>query len=290
MNDPRFLTLLTLIKIKNYTQTAKKLFITQPAVTQHIKSLEKEYDVNIFEEGHNFVLTKQGELLVEYGRRMINHSSELSQAIKASFITKRTINVGISEGVLKALDSKLLNLLIKVYEAALNIQNLKNNQIFNDLREGKLDLAIVDCQFDDEQFEGIKINNYNIIPVCYKEGKFREIKRVTRDMIKNNPLILSAEDEAMCLNSKESLKKANVNLNRLNFNYADNIYVQSALIEAKDGIGFIYDGLIDLVPNLKQMELSNFSGSQNIYLIYSQNNFEKNNIKELKKILINMVN
>lgn len=41
MDDPRLLTLCTLVRIKNYTKTAKRLFITQPAVTHHIQSLEK---------------------------------------------------------------------------------------------------------------------------------------------------------------------------------------------------------------------------------------------------------
>ena len=45
MDDPRLLTLCTLVRIKNYTKTAKRLFITQPAVTHHIQSLEKEYDI-----------------------------------------------------------------------------------------------------------------------------------------------------------------------------------------------------------------------------------------------------
>lgn len=50
MDDPRLLTLCTLVRIKNYTKTAKRLFITQPAVTHHIQSLEKEYDIKIFSD------------------------------------------------------------------------------------------------------------------------------------------------------------------------------------------------------------------------------------------------
>ena len=72
MNDPRLLTLLTLVQVKNYTKTAQRLFITQPAVTHHIKSLETEFDIEIFSSRKTFALTKQGTILDEYARRMMN--------------------------------------------------------------------------------------------------------------------------------------------------------------------------------------------------------------------------
>ena len=81
MNDPRLLTLLTLIKVKSYTKTAERLFITQPAVSQHIKSLEHQYDITIFDGTKGFNLTKQGQILVEYARRMQNQDIQLKEAL-----------------------------------------------------------------------------------------------------------------------------------------------------------------------------------------------------------------
>lgn len=42
MIDQRFLTLSIFAETLSFTKTAKKLFITQPAVSQQLKSLEKE--------------------------------------------------------------------------------------------------------------------------------------------------------------------------------------------------------------------------------------------------------
>lgn len=39
MIDPKIKTLLTLTEVGNYTQTAKRLALTQPAVSYQIKSL-----------------------------------------------------------------------------------------------------------------------------------------------------------------------------------------------------------------------------------------------------------
>jgi len=47
MLDKRYETLLALVQTKSYTQTAQRLFITQPAVSQQIKSLEMELNVKL---------------------------------------------------------------------------------------------------------------------------------------------------------------------------------------------------------------------------------------------------
>ena len=96
MTDPRLLTLLTLVKIKNYTKTAQKLFITQPAVTHHIKTLEKEYEINIFSDPKTFELTNEGKILVEYARRMINQSTQLQGALEKSKNTSKEFRLAVT--------------------------------------------------------------------------------------------------------------------------------------------------------------------------------------------------
>ena len=48
MIDPKFLTFLSLCETRNYTKTAELLYVTQPSVTNHIKTLEKLYDIKLF--------------------------------------------------------------------------------------------------------------------------------------------------------------------------------------------------------------------------------------------------
>ena len=49
MLDFRIFTFLEVCKQMNFTKAAKKLNITQPAVSQHIRWLEKEYGIKLFE-------------------------------------------------------------------------------------------------------------------------------------------------------------------------------------------------------------------------------------------------
>ncbi len=286
MNDPRLMTLLTLVQMKNYTKTAQRLFITQPAVTHHIKSLETEFDIEIFLSRKSFELTKQGQILVEYARRMINQSRELTEAISDSLSLKKTLVLGISNSaIMMCSKNHLLSYLFDVYNSDATILSLSAQSIFAALKEGKLDFAIVDGYYDDNAFDGIQLSSEAIVPVCYTEGKFKEIKRVTRDMLKNNPLILGAAEDGMCEATLQSLKNSNINITNIPTFHSNSPYLLAELIKEKDGIGFMYADLCERFSSVKRMELVNFKANQGIYLIYSQNSFDKPTLKALVKAL-----
>ena len=64
------------------TRAAERLFISQPAVSGHIKALEEELDLRLFDRaGRNVTPTRAGELLHGYARRILALREEAQQAI-----------------------------------------------------------------------------------------------------------------------------------------------------------------------------------------------------------------
>ena len=283
MTDPRLLTLLTLVKIKNYTKTAQKLFITQPAVTHHIKTLEKEYEINIFSDPKTFELTNEGKILVEYARRMINQSTQLQGALEKSKNTSKEFRLAVTNDSAVILQKRnLMQSFFEYFNSSSFVMVDDLNNIFKALQEGNLDFAIIDSEYDDDLFEGFLLDSFQIVPVCYNLGKFKEIKRVTREMLKNNPLIIGTKEEGMGSATIQGLKASSIKINTNNIVTCNSFYVMSECIKAKDGIGFMYLDLVYLSPYMKKMDLVHFKSSQNIYLIYNQNSYNK---KELKTII-----
>lgn len=45
MIDTKIRTLLTLVNVGSYTRAAEELHLTQPAVSNHIRQLEKEFSI-----------------------------------------------------------------------------------------------------------------------------------------------------------------------------------------------------------------------------------------------------
>ncbi len=67
MIDQKLITLKTLIEEKSYTKAANKLGLTQPAVSTHIKLLEQEFNITIFDKSKETItLTKEGKQLIRF--------------------------------------------------------------------------------------------------------------------------------------------------------------------------------------------------------------------------------
>ena len=64
MIDTRYQTFLVLADSLDYSKTAQELYLSKPAITQHIQSLETDLEVKLFQnQGGNLALTKKGQLL-----------------------------------------------------------------------------------------------------------------------------------------------------------------------------------------------------------------------------------
>ena len=57
MVDVKLLTLLKVYELGNYTRAAEKLSLTQPAVSQHIKQIERELNVSVISRGTELKIT-----------------------------------------------------------------------------------------------------------------------------------------------------------------------------------------------------------------------------------------
>ena len=61
----------------NFTRAAKKLYITQQSLSKHIKKLEEQYEVTLFDRHPTLRLTIAGEHLLAYARRAIREENRL---------------------------------------------------------------------------------------------------------------------------------------------------------------------------------------------------------------------
>ena len=79
MLDFRLQVFYTVAKRLNFTKASAELYISQPAVTKHIKELEAQFKVSLFERSGNkrILLTPAGEMLLQYAERLLEIYREL---------------------------------------------------------------------------------------------------------------------------------------------------------------------------------------------------------------------
>lgn len=82
MNLNQIYYVIKLAETKNFTKAARELYITQPTLSQQIKSLEDEFGVPLFNRSRGSVeLTKAGQDFLYYANRITNNINKMSASL-----------------------------------------------------------------------------------------------------------------------------------------------------------------------------------------------------------------
>ena len=271
MIDTKLLTFLTLLEEKSYTKTASKLYITQPAVTHHIKTLEKDYDITLFTNPKTFDLTKSGRMLLDYAKSLKQQEELLLANLQKqeSFIC----NVGFTPTVKAVIPpaEEIVNNLGMV--PMFNAYTESYDNIIDGLLSGRLDFAFVDNSFDSSDFESCLLTNLKVVLVGNPNGQYKNKDKLTKEALQVATMVLPSEDSGLYKCVISSLKSKNI---RFKNNYtiqSNDIDLIKKLVILSDGISFMYyDSVKDDIESgkLKKFDIQNLQINQNIYIIYSK--------------------
>lgn len=192
MIDTKLNSFITLAKFKNYSISADYLNLTQPAVSQHIKFLEKYYGVKLFKKkGRNIELTEEGKILYKYAQEIEILYRKAQDEINNKYgITKRyyvgasmTIGGYVLPQILAQHKKKHQN--IKLLLEVFNTEDIEDK-----LLERKLDFAVVEGPFDKNKFCFRKFKDDELVLVVSTEHEFSQKKEINIEEIVAGDLIL----------------------------------------------------------------------------------------------------
>ncbi|MGD8110211.1 LysR family transcriptional regulator [Vibrio sp. TRT 21S02] len=107
--DAKYLrTFSQVAKHKSFTAAAESLFMTQPAVSQHIKKIESLIGASIFERKEGFGLTKHGQVLLEYADRTMSMYEKLFEDLERVEIRDQ-FNIAIADSFCPDLVERVVN-------------------------------------------------------------------------------------------------------------------------------------------------------------------------------------
>ena len=144
MLDFRIETFLAACRHMNFTAAAEELHITQPAVSQHIRFLEKKYGAELFvRDGKRLELTRAGEILKRTMITMENDQRAMEKRMRESGNAVRTLTMGVTmtigEYAVTGPLARYLNLHPDV-NVCLRFGN--TDRLLEALRAGEMDLAL----------------------------------------------------------------------------------------------------------------------------------------------------
>jgi DNA-binding transcriptional LysR family regulator len=137
-------TFKTLVEIGHFTQTAEKLFMTQPGVSQHIKKLETSLKAELItREGKTFELTEQGLLVYDYACELAKREISLLEKLKYDDPESGSLSFSASGAISTALYPKLLHLQTQYPGLRVNIEAAPNRRVIESVANGSIDSGIV---------------------------------------------------------------------------------------------------------------------------------------------------
>lgn len=147
MFDFRLKVFYTVAKRLNFTKASEELYITQPAVTKHIKEIENYFKVRLFDRnGTKIKLTPAGEMLMQYSEQLFSVYQNLEFDMNAFNQHKSgTLRIGASTTAAQYLLPPVLASFHHKFEAV-KVQLITGNteQIETALQNKTIDMGIIE--------------------------------------------------------------------------------------------------------------------------------------------------
>ncbi|MBP2027883.1 DNA-binding transcriptional LysR family regulator [Acetoanaerobium pronyense] len=241
--DIRLQSFLKVWELKSFTKAAQNLNLTQPAVSQHIKSLEKEYNSRFLNyKGKDLILTDSGKILLEYANKIklseiffIENIKQSSSKIKSiKFGATLTIGEFTLESILFEMFRNFDNYNLEIY-----VENTKKN--LEMLEKGEIHFSLVEGLFDKTKYYFKVLKNEKFILTVSKDHNLATKSNIRIEDILNETLIIREKGSG----SREILERALVdkNFNLKNFSQKieiSNVNLIKSLVKSNLGISFMY--------------------------------------------------
>ena len=140
---------------KNITKASEKLYISQPAVTKHIKNLELELGVQLFNRSNNGMsLTVDGQKLYDKINGSIINLTEAEQVLKDDKIINLGVHVNMPTDIY---NNAILEFYKENKNVVINIHKLDAVSMDKMIENGKVDIVF------SKKYSGELFNSNDII-------------------------------------------------------------------------------------------------------------------------------
>lgn len=290
MLDYRMYTFLTLSEVLNYTKAATLLCITQPAVSQHIKYLEQNLQVKLFQHnGKELQLTKQGYFLAESLKSMVADEKKLTTTLKQMDSDIQHLKFGATLTIGEFILPEKLNSFLSVHTNTSISMVVENTSVLLDmLQHGEINFAFIEGYFKKSEYAYTLLSKERF--VALKGGNYNLKKEVsTIEDLLGETLIIREDGSG----TREILTRI---LNEKNLTLSDftrtieigNINAIKHLVNKNQGITFLYEAAAKEDIANKELEiipLTNFAIEREFNFITLKNSIFQEEYNEFLRCI-----
>ena len=276
MLDPKLETFITVAELKNFTKAAQALNLTQPAVSNHINQLEKEYNTKLFmRKKKDFTLTNEGKIALTYARRLKALHDKMIQKIADEQTSSSHIKIGITHtSENNNITEVLAQYADQMHNITITIITDSINNLYDMLENYQLDIAIVDGKKQSGKLNYLMLDTDYLVCVLSSQHPLAKNSSISLNQLKKENMILRLPSsstrslfEATLISINESIDSFNVLLE------VDNVSTIKQLVMNNFGVSILPQSVCtkDVKKGkIKTLPIENLSMTRQMNIAYNK--------------------
>lgn len=241
----------------SFSRAAEDLFISQPAVTKHIKELESRLNIALFErKGNKIYLSKAGKLTYSYLKKIKQEYREMEYELgRLNDTFKGTLRIGASSTISQYLIPKVIAAFHKRYpKIELYLLNGNSFDMEQKLIDKEIDLALVENESSQSNIKYMDFLDDEIIVVTGSNSVYSKKKSISIADFQTLPIVLREKGSGTLEVIQKSLAKQDIHIDKLNIfiHLGSTESIKNFLCEF-DGIALVSEKAIEKELRLKEI-------------------------------------
>jgi len=218
MFDFRLKVFYTVAQRLNFTKAAEELHISQPAVTKHIKELESQFKVALFDRrGNKVVLSPAGGVLLKHTENILKIYRQIEFDLNQFNETfKGVLHLGSSTSVTQYILPPLLARFHSIHqEVKVELLNGNSEQIEKALLSKNIEMGVVESKSKRREIIYTPFLKDEIVLVCSAKNSLVKKEEIKPEALKNIPLLLREPGSGTLEVITDALKQKGIGLGDL---------------------------------------------------------------------------
>jgi DNA-binding transcriptional LysR family regulator len=247
----------------SFTQAARDLFITQPAVTAQMKSLEDHCNLKLFRKrGRRIYLTDEGKTLYECARKIFEYEKEIEDLIEEM----RTFKLGLLRlGTTKTYARYFMPFLISNFhedhpQIKIHLDEGSSLEMIHSLLDFKNELVIIAKVEDDPHVNFIPFSHEEMLLILPPDHPLAKQRSISLNDLTEEPTIMKEKGSGTRKLVNELFAENGLIPNTLL--ETSNTELIKSLVQRGEGISFVVREAVAAELQEKQLATTSIEGQQ----------------------------
>lgn len=262
------------------TQASQKLYVTQPAISNAIRELEKEFSINLFTRSKNHMfLTKEGEAFYQKTSRLLETIHQTSSELYDLGRQVTPVRIGIPP-LLSTIFFPDMMLSFQKSHPGIPIELFEYGSIraAGLVCEDVLDLALVNMHFCEiDKLNACPVLSDHIVFCVSSDHRLAAEKELSLEQIKDEPLILYNTDSVLNTTLYSRFESLGIKPNVII--HASQLYTIQNFLRAGTGGAFLYASLLKNMSGVTGVPITPALG-QEIGLVWKKGKYITDSVEK----------